>query len=263
MLIASAKAVQIGHEINSNFKIGCTLAGMCRYPYTCDPKDILLVQRYMRENFYMVGDVLVRGEYPKYTKTILSEKNVELPIRENDNEILKNGKLDFFAFDYYSSGCVSTHDEGELTEGNLNFGLGNPYLKTSEWGWQIDADGLRYTLNEVYDRYQIPLMIVENGLGQDDVLNEDGTINDKYRITYLKAHIKAISQAIDEGVEVLGYTPWSCIDVVSASTGEMAKRYGFIYVDYQDDGTGNGDRYRKDSFYWYKKVIESNGADLD
>ena len=176
---------------------------------------------------------------------------------------MKKGCVDFYSFSYYSTGCVSTDDSVNKTTGNLVFGAANPYLKTSEWGWQIDPTGLRCFLNEIYDRYQKPIMVVENGLGQSDVLNADGTVHDDYRIEYIREHIKAMSEAIEDGVELWGYTPWGCIDVVAASTGEMAKRYGFIYVDYQDDGTGSGDRYRKDSFYWYKNVIKTNGKNLE
>ena len=163
------------------------------------------------------------------------------------------------------STCESADPEvSKKVKGNLVGGIANPYLTASDWGWQIDPKGLRYTLNEIYDRYQLPMMVVENGLGAYDKLEEDGTIHDSYRIDYLRDHIKAMKDAVEiDGVELWGYTPWGCIDLVSASTGEMHKRYGFVYVDYQDDGTGEGDRSKKDSFDWYKKVISSNGEDLD
>ncbi len=147
-------------------------------------------------------------------------------------------------------------------DGNIIDGVPNPYLSTSEWGWQIDPKGLRYSLNQIYDRYQLPIMIVENGLGARDHMTEDGSIHDDYRIAYLKGHIEQMHEAICDGVELIGYTPWGCIDLVSASTGEMAKRYGFIYVDYHDDGSGNLSRHPKDSYHWYKKVIASNGEEL-
>lgn len=195
-------------------------------------------------------------------KRYFKENNIEISVTEEDSAELKKGCVDFYSFSYYSTGCVTTDENVQKTTGNLIFGAANPYLETSEWGWQIDPVGLRCFLNEIYDRYQIPIMVVENGLGQNDTLNEDGTIHDPYRIDYVREHVKAMSEAIEDGVELWGYTPWGCIDLVAASTGEMAKRYGFIYVDYQDNGEGNGDRYRKDSFYWYKKVIASNGEDL-
>ena len=161
------------------------------------------------------------------------------------------------------SNCVAKNPTGEETSGNLMGGLRNPYLESSEWGWQIDPKGLRYTLNAIYDRYQIPLMVVENGLRAKDKIEEDGSIQDDYRINYLRKHIEQMKEAVADGVDLMGYTPWGCIDLVSASTGEMAKRYGFIYVDKYDDGTGTLERKRKKSFGWYKKVIESNGEDLE
>ena len=172
------------------------------------------------------------------------------------------GTVDFYTFSYYSSHCVTTHKEAMDGTGNLMFGPKNPYLKASDWGWTIDPKGLRFALNEIYARYGIPLMIVENGLGAFDQKDADGKIHDSYRIDYLRAHIEQMKEAVRDGVDLMGYTPWGCIDLVSASTGEMAKRYGFIYVNKFDDGTGDLTRERKDSFYWYKKVIASNGDDL-
>lgn len=160
------------------------------------------------------------------------------------------------------SACVSSDPEVAKGRGNMMMGVANPYLKTSDWGWQIDPEGLRYYLNEVYNRYQVPLMVVENGLGATDIVEEDGSIHDSYRIDYLREHIKAMKDAINDGVEVIAYTMWGCIDLVSASTGEMKKRYGFIYVDKDNDGNGTLARSKKDSFYWYKKVIATNGEDL-
>lgn len=193
------------------------------------------------------------------------EKNgIELDIQEGDLELLKEGTVDFYAFSYYMTNCVTTHENEAKSSGNLIGGIKNPYLQASDWGWQIDPVGLRNSLNEIYGRYQIPLMIVENGLGAKDVLEEDGKIHDHYRIDYLRQHIKEMKKAVEEdGVDLIGYTPWGCIDLVSASTGEMSKRYGFIYVDKNDDGSGSCKRYKKDSFYWYKDVIASNGEKLD
>lgn len=263
MFVASAKAVQIGHEINPDFKIGCMIGGVCQNPYSCNPEDILATIKSRQSIFYFCSDVQVRGYYPSYINRYFKENNIVVDITKEDEEELKKGCVDFYTFSYYSTGCVTTDENVSKTTGNLIFGASNPYLETSKWGWQIDPIGLRCFLNEIYDRYQLPIMVVENGLGQDDVLNEDGTIHDQYRIDYIREHVKAMSEAIEDGVELWGYTPWGCIDIVAASTGEMAKRYGFIYVDYQDDGTGKGERYRKDSFYWYKKVIASNGEDLN
>jgi 6-phospho-beta-glucosidase len=179
-----------------------------------------------------------------------------------DDAILAEGKVDFYTFSYYMSSAQSADPAQKAGEGNLVGGLKNPYLKASDWGWQIDPKGLRFTLNELYDRYEIPLMVVENGLGAYDKIEEDGSINDDYRIDYLRLHIEEMKKAVEDGVDLMGYTPWGCIDLVSASTGEMAKRYGFIYVEKYDDGTGTLNRRKKKSFDWYKKVIATNGDDL-
>ena len=185
-------------------------------------------------------------------------------VPEEDLEILKEGRADFFSFSYYSTSCETTHtDAPKDGAGNLVLGYKNPYIQYSDWGWGMDADGLRYILNEIYGRYQVPIMIVENGLGAIDTVEADGSIHDDYRIAYLKDHVRAMSEAIDDGVELIAFTPWGCIDLVSASTGEMRKRYGFIYVDKDNDGNGSMERSRKDSFYWYKKVIASNGEELE
>ena len=214
---------------------------------------------------WFVSDVHVRGYYPSYMDCFFEENNIDTSyILEGDAEILKEGTIDFFTFSYYMSTCESADPEvSKKVKGNLVGGIANPYLTASDWGWQIDPKGLRYTLNEIYDRYQLPMMVVENGLGAYDKLEEDGTIHDSYRIDYLRQHIAQMEEAVKDGVDLIGYTPWGWIDVVSASTGEMAKRYGFVYVNKYDDGTGDLGRRKKDSFYWYKKVIESNGKDLD
>lgn len=213
---------------------------------------------------WFVSDIHVRGYYPSYSQRFFEENNIVIQKQPGDDEILKEGTVDFFTFSYYMSVCQSVDPEvlGKAG-GNLIGGVSNPYLKASDWGWQIDPKGLRYTLNEIYDRYQIPLMVVENGLGAYDKLEEDGSIHDPYRIDYLRQHIEQMEEAVKDGVDLMGYTPWGWIDVVSASTGEMAKRYGFVYVDKYDDGTGDLSRKKKDSFFWYKKVIASNGKDLD
>ncbi|NBI81795.1 glycoside hydrolase family 1 protein [Clostridiaceae bacterium] len=260
--LASALAVKLGHEINPDFKIGCMSAMVPSYPYTCAPKDVLQSQLQWKSMNCYCGDVQVRGKYPFYAESLWKQKGVTLHITPEDEEILREGTVDFYALSYYHSTCVSAEKVDSKVGGNLISGVENPYLKSSDWGWQIDPDALRYTLNELYARYQLPLIIVENGLGAFDQV-ENGAIHDDYRIAYLREHIKAIEAALSDGVEVFGYTPWGCIDIVSMSTGEMAKRYGFVYVDKQDDGTGNYARIRKDSFYWYQKVIASNGGDLD
>ena len=260
--IASAKAVQLGHSINPDFKIGCMIAYGKQYPYTCSPEDVLLAQQKEEFSNFLCGDVQVRGAYSGFAKRFFRENNVEIKMEEGDLETLKNGTVDFYTFSYYMTSCVSNDPNVESTGGNLSMGLKNPYLEASDWGWQIDPVGLRTTLNEIYNRYQIPMMVVENGLGAVDTVEADGSINDDYRINYLKAHIEQMKEAIADGVELWGYTPWGCIDLVSAGTGEMKKRYGFIYVDKNNDGTGTLDRSRKKSFYWYKKVIGSNGEEL-
>ncbi|GIM30230.1 beta-glucosidase [Clostridium polyendosporum] len=260
--IASAKAVKLGHSINPDFKIGCMIAYMCNYPNTCNPDDILLTQQKDQINNMLCSDVQVRGYYPGYAKRYFEEKGIKIQMEAEDEAILKAGCVDFYSFSYYMSLVASSDPNQENSSGNLLGGVKNPYLKASDWGWQIDPKGLRYTLNHIYDRYQIPLMVVENGLGAVDVIEEDGSINDDYRIDYLRDHIIQMEEAVRDGVELMGYTMWGCIDLVSASTGEMKKRYGFIYVDKDNDGNGTMKRIPKKSFNWYKQVIESNGEEL-
>lgn len=264
-LTASAWAVKIGHEINPDFKIGCMILSLPVYPLTPDPADVIAMMEKDHSNM-MFADVHVRGYYPGYAKRYFREHGIRLHITEEEEEILKN-TVDFVSFSYYSSSCA-TADPQKAREGagNLLKGVPNPTLKASEWGWQIDPRGLRYVLNYLWDRYQKPLFIVENGLGAVDhlVRGADGcfTVEDDYRIEYLREHIRQMGEAIEDGVDLIGYTTWGCIDLVSASTAELKKRYGFIYVDRNDDGTGSLKRYRKKSFYWYKGVIESNGRKL-
>ncbi|WP_286907050.1 6-phospho-beta-glucosidase [Clostridium sp. UBA1652] len=262
-LIASAKATEIARKINPNFKIGCMLAGASTYANTCAPEDVWKSITRDRENYFFI-DVQSRGEYPNYAKKMFERNNINLNMEAGDEEILKNNTVDFISFSYYASRLTSADPNVNIkTSGNVFPTLRNPYLKASEWGWQIDPLGLRITLNALYDRYQKPLFIVENGLGAVDTPDKDGYVEDDYRIEYLREHIKAMKEAINEdGVELMGYTPWGCIDLVSASTGEMKKRYGFIYVDKDNEGKGTLARSKKKSFYWYKKVIASNGEDL-
>ena len=260
--VASAKAVKLGHSINKDFKIGCMIAHMTTYPYTCNPDDILLAQKKNQLANDLCGDVQVRGEYPFFAKRYFEENNIVLDITEEDKKILKEGTVDYYTFSYYMSNCESASGDEDKTSGNLLGGIKNPYLEASDWGWQIDPKGLSYTLNELYGRYNIPLMVVENGLGAFDKVEEDGSINDDYRIEYLKDHIIQMKEAVKDGVDLIGYTPWGCIDLVSASTGEMEKRYGFIYVDKDNAGEGTLDRKKKKSFEWYKNVIKTNGEEL-
>lgn len=263
-LVASALATKLAHEIDPEYKIGCMLAGGNTYPMTCDPKDVW--QSYLEDrNNYFFTDVHVRGYYPSYAIKEFQNKNIKLDITEEDLKLLKNHTVDFVSFSYYASRCASVNPEkSKMTDGNVISSLKNPYLKASEWGWQIDPLGLRITLNSLYDRYQKPLFIVENGLGANDEIDENGQINDEYRINYLREHIKAMKDAIDiDGVDLIGYTMWGPIDLVSAGTGEMKKRYGFIYVDRDNEGNGTLNRIKKKSFNWYRKVISSNGEDLD
>ena len=212
------------------------------------------------------GDVHVRGEYPPFAKKFFKSLGVDTSFMDNeeDSKILKEGKVDMYTFSYYMTNCVTKKEGEEMTLGNLMGGVKNPFLKASPWGWQIDPEGLRYTLNKLSDRYpHTPLMVVENGLGMIDKKEDDGSVHDDYRINYLRDHIKEMKTAIEEdGVNLIGYTTWGPIDLVSAGTGEMYKRYGFIYVNRNDDGTGDFARSRKDSFYWYKKVCQSNGEEL-
>ena len=260
--VASAKAVAYAHEHYPQFKLGNMICFITSYPLTCDPADILANQSRMQLSNWFCSDVQVRGEYPAYMRRYFAEHGVQLQMEPGDEEILRKGTVDFYTLSYYMSNCVTTHDDAEAIGGNMLGGMKNPYLKASDWGWQIDPMGLRYTLKEIYDRYRIPIMVVENGLGAKDVKDADGKIHDSYRIDYLRQHIAQMAEAVKDGVDLMGYTPWGCIDLVSASTGEMAKRYGFIYVNKFDDGTGDLSRERKDSFYWYQKVIATNGADL-
>lgn len=261
--VASAKAVQIGHAIDPDNRIGCMICGICNYPLTPDPDDMLAFQRAWEKNIFYCGDVQCKGEYPIFARRLWNEHNVHLDITEEDLKILKEGTVDYYTFSYYMSNAVTTHEMDEKAGGNGVMGARNPYLEYSDWGWALDPKGLRYYLEVVNDRYHKPIMIVENGLGAYDTVEEDGSIHDPFRIDYYRAHIREMDKAIEEGVDLIGYTTWGCIDLVSAGTGEMRKRYGFIYVDMDDEGKGTMKRTPKDSFYWYKKVIETNGEDLE
>ncbi|MER2225715.1 MAG: 6-phospho-beta-glucosidase [Carnobacterium sp.] len=267
VLLASALSVKIGRKINSDFQIGAMVSHVPIYPLTAHPEDAMLAEESMHLRYFF-PDVQVRGYYPNYTLKEFERDGLNIPIQEGDAEILAQGKVDYLGFSYYMSNVVdhkdkNIDDEAANVHGKIPYQVDNPYLKASDWGWTIDPVGLRYTLNRFWDRYQIPLFIVENGFGAIDTVEEDGSIHDEARISYLREHIKQMGIAIDhDGVELMGYTPWGIIDIVSFTTGEMKKRYGMIYVDRDNEGNGTMERSKKDSFDWYKKVIESNGKDL-
>ena len=258
-LIASAKVVKLAHQIDPENKMGCMLAYHCGYPYTCKPEDIMLAEKYDQIHNLIAGDVHVRGRYPGFALRYFAENNIEIQMDDSDLKTLTEGTVDFVSLSYYSSTCVGSEEDKAKDKGNGTTGLMNPYLKASEWGWTIDPMGLRWVLNKLYDRYQIPIMVVENGLGAIDKVSDDGKIHDQYRIDYVDQHVKAMRQALKDGVNLIGYTYWGCTDVVSASTGEFKKRYGFIFVNKFDDGSGDFSRRKKDSFYWYKNLIAHNG----
>ena len=259
--VASAKAVIIGREINKNFKFGTMICHITVYQLTPHPDDVLLTQQEDQLRNCFSGDVQIKGYYPYFMKNYFEKNNIKFECTDEDIKLIKEGVCDFYTFSYYMTNCITINKEVTQVSGNIMGGAKNPYLKATEWNWQIDPVGLRYTLNHVYDRYGVPIMITENGIGAKDVF-ENGEIHDDYRIDYYREHIKQMALAIEDGVDLVGYTPWTAIDVVSCSTGEMAKRYGFIYVDVDDKGKGTLKRYKKDSFYWYKDVISSNGEKL-
>lgn len=259
--LASAKAVQLAHQINPENKVGMMYGGIFCYPNTCDPDDVERTMQYMNAMLYYC-DVQCRGKYPNSKLQEFKREQIELPIQKGDLDELMRGKVDFLSFSYYFTMVCGKNTPLPPAPG-FRTEYTNPYLKASDWGWTIDPKGLRYALNLLYDRYQIPVMVVENGFGANDVLEQDGTVHDPYRIEYFREHIRELKKAIEiDGVPVMGYTTWGCIDLVSAGTGEMKKRYGFVYVDVDDQGNGSAKRFKKDSYNWYRKVIESNGEDL-
>ncbi len=259
-LVANAKAVKLCHEIIPDAKIGNMLLGALNYPYTCNPDDVIAA---MQENnkWLFFGDVQTRGRYPGYMLRYFREKGIEIDIQPGDVEELASASVDFISFSYYASGCASA-DPKQKEVGNIVDSVPNPYLEKSQWGWLIDPKGLRILLNFLYDRYQKPLFIVENGLGARDEINADGEIEDDYRIAYLNDHLVQAREAVLDGVELMGFTSWGPIDLVANSTAEMSKRYGYIYVDRHDDGSGTLERKRKKSFFWYQDVIRTHGASL-
>ncbi len=264
-LVASALVVKKGHKINPNFQIGCMTAMVPIYPYSCNPKDVLLANEKMHDRFFF-SDVQVRGHYPAYALKNWERKGFHIHIEPGDLEILAAGKVDYIGLSYYMSQVVKNDvkaDPSKSLNGGNEYSVSNPYIRTSNWGWAIDSTGLRYALNILFERYDLPLFIVENGFGAIDREDENGFIKDDYRITYLKSHIEELKNAVlYDGVKLIGYTAWGCIDLVSFTTGEMEKRYGFIYIDKDNEGNGTLERKKKLSFYWYKKVIDTNGEDL-
>lgn len=262
--VASAKAVVLAHEIDGNYKVGCMIACAVIYPETCNPNDIILADISCRNRTYYTSDIMVRGHYPGYLKAYMKKNNIQIEWGEEDAELLEKGTVDYIGFSYYSSKAVSADPNAKIDKDfeKIFAGVTNKFLPKSAWGWPIDPVGLRIALTNLYERYEKPLFVVENGLGAADTLT-DGQIHDPYRVDYLRKHIEQMKLAVDEdGVDLIGYTSWGPIDIVSASTGQMSKRYGYIYVDRDDKGKGTMKRYKKDSFYWYKKVIASNGEDL-
>ncbi|PRS64157.1 6-phospho-beta-glucosidase BglA [Bacillus pumilus] len=265
-LLASAWAVAKGKEINPAFQIGAMVSHVPIYPYSSNPEDVMLAEEYMRQRYFF-PDVQVRGYYPSYALKEFEREGYHIPFEEGDEESLRKGKVDYLGFSYYMSTAVKSDvvsdNNGDIVNGALPHGVDNPYIKSSDWGWSIDPTGLRYTLNRFYDRYQIPLFIVENGFGAIDQVEEDGSIHDPERIQYLASHIEALKKAIEyDGVDLIGYTPWGIIDIVSFTTGEMKKRYGMIYVDRDNEGNGSMKRLKKDSFTWYQNVIATNGEEV-
>lgn len=261
--IASARTVKMCHEILPGSMIGGMIARFETYAATCKPEDALQAVQDEQYSNWFYTDIMVRGEYPKYMERYFDMFNIDIQMEDGDIEILKNSKIDFISFSYYFSQVSTSDQTWEKTAGNLIMANKNPYLETSEWGWQKDPIGLRVTLNKVYDRYNLPIIIAENGLGTTDILEVDKSIHDPYRIDYLRSHIQCMKEAVIDGVELIGYTMWGIIDIVSCGPLTMDKRYGVIYVDLDNGGKGTGKRYKKDSFAWYKKCIKTNGEVLD
>jgi len=260
--VASAQAVALGRRLMPEARFGMMMLYPTFYAETCNPPDQLAAMQAIDAHYYF-SDVQVRGAYSRKAKKMLQREGVHLHVQPEDDSILAAGTVDFIGFSYYNSNVATARPEAEFTGGNMLNAVKNPYLAESDWGWSIDPTGLRLAMNNLYDRYRVPVFVVENGLGAVDVVELDGAIHDPYRIDYLRSHIQALKDAVTiDGVECLGYTPWGCIDLVSASTGQMSKRYGFIHVDQDDDGNGTLRRTRKDSSFWYAKVIASNGDDL-
>lgn len=262
-LVASARMVKEAKAIDASMQIGCMIADITTYPYSSNPSDVLANQQFDQLINLSFLDVMVTGEYPYYLNAYWKEQRISVRISEEDRRLLREGTVDFVGFSYYMSIVTTADSEGkELTSGNMTGGVKNRYLETTQWGWQIDPLGLRICANQLYDRYRKPLFVLENGIGAQEELGADHTVHDHYRIDYLQAHLRALKQAAEDGCDIMGYTMWGPIDLVSSGTSEMSKRYGFIYVDQDDDGNGSRRRFCKDSFYWYQHLIATNGEEL-
>lgn len=261
--VASALAVKAARRINRDFKVGCMIAFSPIYPYSCSPDDVMKAAEMMRMRYFF-SDVQCRGHYPAYALTEWQREGTRPEIAEGDLAALREGTVDYIGFSYYMSYAAAAQKGGDGKTGEAAWAADNPYLAKNEWGWQIDPTGLRYSLNVLQERYELPMMIVENGIGLHEQRPLDGVIEDDGRIAYFRAHIREMKKAVElDGADLIGYCPWGCIDLVSAGTGEMEKRYGFIYVDKDNKGSGTLAREKKKSFDWYKKVIASNGEALD
>lgn len=271
MLLAQAKVMKLCHEMIPCAKIGPAPNISLVYPASCKPKDILAAQNFNAIRNWLYLDMAVWGRYNNLVWKFLEEHDAIPVIEEGDMDIMAQGHPDFIGFNYYSTATVEWADantesssgdqQGGSCEPGVYKNFSNPNLLRSEFGWEIDPDGFRATVREMYSRYHLPMLVTENGLGAYDKLTEDGKIHDDYRIDYLRKHIEQIKLAVSEGVEMMGYCPWSAIDLISTHEG-IVKRYGFIYVNRDEFDLKDMARYRKDSFYWYKKVIETNGEDL-
>lgn len=261
--LASARAVALAHEIDPKNRVGCMINGTPIYPLTCDPADVLAARHTWERDVFYCADAQVKGSYPPFSRRLWAEHGMELETLAEDARVMAEGTVDFLTFSYYMSSAVTTHEGEERVGGNMTTSAKNPYLEYSEWGWAQDPQGLRYILEVLYDRYRVPVMVVENGLGAADEVEDDGSIHDPYRIAYMRDHLREVERAIADGVDCAGYLCWAPIDLVSMGSGQMRKRYGMVYVDRHDDGTGTFERRKKDSFAWYRRVIETNGADLD
>ena len=263
-MVASARSVVAAHAVDPDIQVGCMIAGCSVYPLTSDPADVMASYEFFQEQFCYCADTMMRGAYPSFSQRFRKKAGADLTVSEEDRKDLLEGKCDFIGFSYYFSNCVTTHTpEGSREEPGRVYDVKNPYIGASDWGWQIDPTGFKYLLHLMNDRYQKPILDIENGLGAYDTVAEDGGIHDDYRIDYHRMHIKAMKEAVEEGVNLIGYTVWGFMDLVSFGTGQMDKRYGMIYVDMDDKGNGTLERKKKDSFDWYQKVIATNGEDLD
>ena len=262
-MVAAALTVEYAHTNYPGLQMGCMVAYCSSYPHTCNPEDVYANEQFDRMTNLVFLDVQAKGYYPYFALNYFEKHKMDIEITAEDKDILKNGCCDWVGYSYYSSNVQAADYTGKLvSNGNIKGGIKNEYLEATEWGWQIDPLGLRYLTNRMYDRYQKPIFVLENGIGKIETLNSDNTVHDEYRIKYLREHLKALKDAIDDGCDVIGYTWWGPIDLVSSGTSEMSKRYGFIYVDQDDQGNGSKKRYIKDSFYAYKHIIETNGEDL-